>query len=70
MNPVTGQRNDLVGRWSGKDVVQVGATADGTPTRWIFSEITPDSFRWTGETLQPDGKTWQLRGEYRARRLR
>jgi hypothetical protein len=48
INPVTGARADLVGRWSGKDVVQIGALANGTPIRWIFSEITRDSFRWTG----------------------
>lgn len=70
INPVTGQRADLIGRWSGKDVVQVGARPDGTPIRWNFTEITPDSFRWTGESLEPDGKTWKLGGEYLARRIR
>ena len=69
INPVTGARNDLIGRWSGKDIVQVGALTDGTPIRWIFSEITRDSFRWTGESLEADGKTWKLQGEFRARRI-
>jgi hypothetical protein len=68
INPVTGARAELIGRWSGKDIVQVGTHADGTPIRWIFSEITPDSFRWTGEALNPDGKTWKLQGEFRAKR--
>jgi hypothetical protein len=68
INPVTGARAELIGRVSGKDIVQVGAHADGTPIRWIFSEITPDSFRWTGEALNPDGKTWRLEGEFHARR--
>ena len=70
INPVTSARVELIGRWSGKDVVQVGTYPNGTPIRWIFSEITPDSFRWTGESLQPDGKTWKLEGEFLARRLR
>src|SRR5438128_6589510 len=48
INPVTAARAELIGRWSGHDVVQVGARPDGTPIRWVFSEITPDSFRWTG----------------------
>src|SRR5258708_7737849 len=48
INPVTGARDELIGRWCGKDIVQVGARADGTPIRWMFTEITPDSFRWTG----------------------
>jgi hypothetical protein len=68
INPLTGQRDELIGRWNGKDVVQLGTHANGTPIRWIFSEITSDSFRWTGEALNPDGKTWRLEGEFRARR--
>ena len=70
INPVTGGRDELVGRWSGQDIVQVGTHAEGTPIRWIFSEITPDSFRWTGESLQPDGKNWKLEDEFRAKRVR
>jgi hypothetical protein len=69
INPVTGARDELIGRRSGKDIVQVGTHADGTPIRWIFSEITPDSFRWTGEALNPDGNTWRLEGEFRAKRV-
>jgi hypothetical protein len=69
INPVTGARDELIGRRSGKDIVQVGTHADGTPIRWIFSEITPDSFRWTGEALNPDGETWRLEGEFRAKRV-
>jgi hypothetical protein len=69
-NPVTGQRNELIGRRSGKDVMQVGALPDGTPIRWRFTDITPDSFRWVGESLEPDGQTWKVQGEFRARRMR
>ena len=69
-NPVTGRRDELIGRWSGKDVVQIGARPDGTPIRWTFTDITSESFRWMGEALEPDGKTWKLEGEFRARRLR
>jgi hypothetical protein len=70
INPVTGHREEQIGRRSGRDIVQVGARADGTPTRWMFTEITPDSFHWTGESLLPDGKTWKLEGEFRAKRIR
>jgi hypothetical protein len=69
IDPVTGRRDDLIGRWSGRDVVQIGARPDGTPTRWNFTEITRDSFRWTGEVLSPDGKTWKMEVEFRARRM-
>ena len=70
MNPVSGHREQQIGRRVGKDIVQVGARADGTPTRWQFTEITADSFHWIGEALEPDGKTWKLEGEFRAQRTR
>ena len=70
INPATDHREQQIGRWSGKDVVQIGARADGTPTRWRFTEITHDTFRWLGEALQPDGETWRLEGQFRARRMR
>jgi len=70
INPVTGYRDELVGRWSGRDIVQVGRHADGTPIRWIFTEISPDSFRWIGEALEPDGRSWRLEDEFRAKRMR
>jgi len=70
VNPVSGGRDELIGRRSGADIVQVGTHADGTPIRWSFTEITPDSFRWIGEALPPDGRTWKLEGEFRARRRR
>jgi hypothetical protein len=68
ISPLVGARVELVGRWSGKDVVQIGTMPNGAPARWIFSEITPESFRWTGETLQADGHTWKTEGEFLARR--
>lgn len=70
INPVTGWHGEMIGRRSGKDIVQVGAHVDGVPIRWSFTEIMPDSFHWLGETLQPDGKTWKLEGEFHARRIR
>jgi hypothetical protein len=70
INAVTGSRDELIGRWSGKDIVQVGARANGTPIRWMFTQITPNSFRWTGEVLEADGHTWRLEGEFLVRRIR
>jgi hypothetical protein len=35
----------------------------------MYTEITPDSFHWLGEALEPDGKTWKLEGEFRAVRI-
>ena len=67
-NPLSGHREEQVGRWSGHDIVQLGTRADGTQTRWRFTEITRDSFHWIGEALEAGGETWRLEGEFRAKR--
>jgi hypothetical protein len=69
LNPVSGHEERQTGRRVGNDIVQVGARSDGTPTRWRFTEITPTSFHWIGEALEPDGETWRLEGEFRAKRI-
>ena len=69
-NPVTGHEERQTGRRIGDEIVQTGARPDGTSTRWRFTEITADSFRWIGEALEPDGRTWKLEGEFFARRRR
>lgn len=69
-NPVSGHREDQVGRRIGNEIVQVGARPDGTATRWRFTEITQDTFHWIGEALEQDGKTWKFEGEFRAKRSR
>jgi hypothetical protein len=68
INPVSGQRDELIGRRIGDEIVQVGTHANGTPIRWTFTEITPDSFHWIGDALEPDGRTWKREGEFFARR--
>lgn len=68
-NPVSGARNDLIGRRQGADIVQEGTNASGRKIRWSFKDVTPTSFRWIGESLEPDGKTWRLEAEFRARRI-
>jgi hypothetical protein len=67
-NPHDGIRAELIGRRRGEDVVQEGKFPDGTPIRWTFSEIAENSYRWRGERLEPDGKTWRLQVDFRARR--
>jgi hypothetical protein len=68
INPAQNHYEEQVGRKVGNDIVQIGTRRDGTPTRWRFTEIGRDSFHWLGESLQPDGRTWTLEGEFRARR--
>ena len=69
-NPVAGHYEEQIGRRIGQDIVQIGTRANGTLTRWMFTEITPDSFRWTGDALDVDGTTWKPEGEFRATRRR
>jgi hypothetical protein len=66
-NPGDGVRAELIGRREGDEIVQDGAFSDGTPIRWVFSEITPHSFHWRGERLGPD-RNWHLQVEFHARR--
>jgi hypothetical protein len=69
-NPVTGHEERQTGRRIRDEIVQTGARPDGTATRWRFTEITADSFRWIGEALEPDGRTWKVEGQFSARRRR
>jgi hypothetical protein len=68
-NPARNHREDQIGRRIGRDIVQVGVRSNGTPVRWMFTEITPDSFHWLGHALESDGRTWKLEAEFRAKRI-
>ena len=57
-----------IGRAVGRDIVQEGNAGTGETMRWSFTEITPDSFRWTGERSLDGGASWQLQADFRARR--
>jgi hypothetical protein len=67
-NPAGAHREEQVGRWNGTDILQEGTRADGTRTRWTFTEITADSFHWRGEALYPGRQNWVLEGEFLAKR--
>jgi hypothetical protein len=58
-----------IGRKRGDDIVQEGQDDAGTPRRWSFTEITPNSFHWLGERSLDGGTTWQLHVEFFARRV-
>ena len=67
---LTGVAMTLVGRREGSEIVQRGAEPDGTPARWIFSDVTSDSFRWRNEVSDDGGVTWRLKQSIVARRRR
>lgn len=58
-----------VGRAVGAEIVQEGTDGAGTPIRWRFTEIAPDSFLWIGERSFDGGATWERQTEFRARRV-
>jgi hypothetical protein len=58
-----------IGQARGNDIVQEGKNDAGDATRWSFTEITADSFRWRGERLRDASANWQLQAEFFARRL-
>jgi hypothetical protein len=68
-NPIRSHREEQIGNWDGANIVQNGTRADGTKTRWTFTEITAGSFRWRGEALYPNQTLWTLEGEFLATRL-
>jgi len=57
-----------IGRARGMDIVQEGRNDAGEPTRWSFTEISADSFCWTGERSLDDGATWQRQAVFQAHR--
>lgn len=57
-----------VGRAQGDDIVQEGSYEAGGRSRWTFSDIRADSFRWRAEISTDGGATWRLQVEIHARR--
>ncbi|HEV8570147.1 MAG TPA: hypothetical protein VGQ92_24190 [Actinoplanes sp.] len=50
------------------DIVQEGVRLDGRPIRWLFTEVTDDSFRWLGYVSDDAGETWRFEQEMLAAR--
>ncbi|HEX5508855.1 MAG TPA: hypothetical protein VFX37_10165 [Pseudolabrys sp.] len=67
IDPATNSFRYQIGRRQGEDIVQEGTTESGAFSRWSFTEIANDSFRWLAES-STDGKAWRLVVEVRARR--
>jgi hypothetical protein len=67
IDPATNSFRYQIGRRQGDDIVQEGKTETGALSRWSFTEIAPDSFRWLGQS-SADGKAWRLVVEVRAQR--
>jgi hypothetical protein len=68
ISPTQGVVKTFVAHQIGDEIVLEGKTAEGYPVKWIFSEITPSSFRWHSEESRDNGKSWTLKEEMRIRR--
>ena len=67
-NPVSGHREEQVGRWNGRDILQEGTRAGRHEDAVDLHGDHGNSFHWRGEALYPDNETWTLEGEFIAKR--
>jgi hypothetical protein len=69
LSPIKGLVQTFIARKLNDEIVLEGKTTEGFPEKWIFSEITPTSFRWHSEETHDDGKTWLLTEEMQIRKV-
>lgn len=71
ISPTQGAVKIFIGRKIGDEIVlEMVSTGHSERVKWIFSEMTGDSFRWRSERSEDEGKTWNLREEMRIVRAR
>jgi hypothetical protein len=68
IGPRRGVVMPFLARSVGEEIVLEGSFEEGVRTRWIFSEITPDSFSWRAVDSKDDDAGWTLLQEMKARR--
>jgi hypothetical protein len=67
IEPINARVRRFIGRPVGQDIVLV-SDEDDPQLRWRFTDITPESFTWRGETSVDGGETWTFDEEMLARR--
>ena len=60
IGPVRHLVRPFIARQVGDEIVLEGSFAPNLTIRWIFSEVTADSFRWRNAESEDDGKTWRV----------
>lgn len=68
IGPYKGYVMPFIARPVGDEIVLEGSFAPGRTTRWIFSDITPDTFRWRHVDLEEGSDGEVLRQTMAARR--
>ncbi len=66
--PVIGAIVNLIARRSRDDIVLEGRGPDGVLYRWMFSDITEETFRWRGYESSDEGRTRVMDEEMTATR--
>ncbi len=69
LSPIKGLVQTFIARKVNDEIVLEGKTAEDYPEKWIFSEITPKSFRWHSEETHDGGKTWLFTEEMLIRKV-
>jgi hypothetical protein len=60
---VSGTFITLTGRRSGDEIVLEGEDVDGSPLRWVFTDISADAFHWKGFISDDGGGSWRMEQE-------
>jgi hypothetical protein len=68
ISPAKGIVQTFIARKVRDEIVLEGVTPDGYPEKWIFSQITRNSFRWRSEETHDEGRTWVLTEEMQIKR--
>lgn len=69
ISPLKGIVQMFIGRKVKDEIVLELQNTNGYPENWIFSEITPKSYRWRSEETHDNGKTWVLTEEMQIKRM-
>lgn len=68
IGPTQGAVIPFIARAVADEIVLDGTSAEGWPMRWIFSQITAQSFHWRQVRSPDGGSTWRLFQSMEARR--
>jgi hypothetical protein len=69
LSPSNGRVQTFIARKVNEEIILEEQTSGGYPEKWVFSQITPTSFRWHSEETRDKGKTWQLAEEMKIRKI-
>lgn len=69
VSPPNKELMTFVAQQIGNEIVLEGVGMDGAPMRWIFSEVTVNSYHWRRMHSRDGGKTWTVRKEMKVRRV-